>query len=120
MEFDQLSIGTDIEEIRRFENKTLEKNENFLKKIFTPKELDYCFKTKNYAQHLCARFCAKEAIVKALSEFEIKDVLYNDIEILNLQSGKPYAKILKNPNIKIKLSLSHTKDIAICVAMCVR
>ena len=63
---DNISIGTDIEEIRRFEGK--ETNFDFLSRVFTTSELEYSLKSKSPAKHLCARFCAKEAIVKALSE----------------------------------------------------
>lgn len=117
-DFENISVGTDIEQISRFQNKTIENDAHFLNRIFTPAELEYCFSHGVPAQHLCARYCAKEAIVKALTDFDIRDVFYNDIEILNLQSGKPYAKIDKYPDIKIKLSLSHTKDIAICTVIC--
>ena len=105
MDAKNISIGCDIEENSRFENKSSE----FLDKIFTKNEIDYCLKSRNYAQHLCARFCAKEAIIKALSEFEIDDVYYSDIEILNKKSGAPVAEIKKYPKIQIKLSLSHSK-----------
>lgn len=118
MNFEDIAIGTDIEQISRFNNKTLDNDAKFLAKIFTSQEIEYSFSHGIPAQHLCARYCAKEAIVKALSEFNIQDVYYRDIEILNIDSGKPYAKIQKYPNIKIKLSLSHTKDLAICVAIC--
>ena len=118
MNFDNISIGTDIEQISRFNGKTLENDARFLNRIFTPAELEYCFSHGIPAQHLCARYCAKEAIVKALSDFEIKDVFYSDIEIFNTESGKPYAKIQKYPDVRIKLSLSHSKDTAICVAVC--
>ena len=109
MNFENISIGCDIEENRRFEDKSLETDGDFLKRIFTEKELEYCFKSQNFAQHLCARFCAKEALVKALGEFNISDVYYSDIEILNKENKAPYAKIEKYPDIKIKLSLSHCK-----------
>ena len=109
---ENISIGTDIEVISRFANKTLENSKDFLERIFTSKELEYCYKSKNFAQHLCARFCAKEAVVKALSEFAIKDVYYSDIEILNKENGAPYVEIKKYPDIKTKVSLSHTCDYA--------
>lgn len=118
MNFENISVGTDIEQISRFEGKTPENDAKFFSKIFTLKEVEYCFSKGTSAQHLCARYCAKEAIVKALSDFEITDVYYSDIEILNAETGKPYAKIEKYPDVKIKLSLSHTKDTAICVALC--
>lgn len=107
---ENISIGTDIEEIKRFEGK--ETNFTFLSKVFTTPELEYSLKTKSPAQHLCARFCAKEAIVKALTGLDIKDVYYSDIEIINRKDGLPCAKIAKYPNLKIKVSLSHCKDYA--------
>ena len=56
--FNEIAIGTDIEENSRFEGKTLENSKNFLERIYTKKELEYCFSCVNSAQHLCARFCA--------------------------------------------------------------
>ena len=106
---ENFSIGCDIEENSRFEGKTLENDRDFLEKIFTERELEYSYKSKNYAQHLCARFCAKESIVKALSGFNIRDVYYSDIEITNTENGVPVAKIQKYPKIQIKVSLSHCK-----------
>ena len=38
-----IEIGTDIIDIKRFQNEKYSKDNNFLKKIFTKKELDYCF-----------------------------------------------------------------------------
>ncbi len=118
MNFENISIGTDIERIERFENKSRENDSHFLNKIFTEKELDYCFKNKQYAQHLCARFCAKEAVVKALTDFNITDVYYKDIEILNRENGSPYCIISKYPDIKIKITLSHAKDYATATVIC--
>ncbi len=103
-----ISIGTDIEEVSRFQNKS----EEFLNRIFTENEIKYSTSSKNYAQHLCARFCAKEAIIKALDDFGIDDIFLKDVEITNKESGAPFAKIEKYPDIKIKISLSHTKNYA--------
>jgi len=112
-----IAIGTDIEEIKRFEGKSPQKDKPFLTKIFTKKELEYSFKSGTSAQHLCVRFCAKEAVVKALSSFDIKDVFYSDIEILNRQDGAPYALIEKYPNLNVKISLSHCKTYATATAI---
>jgi len=110
---EQISIGCDIEENSRFEGKTLEKDSNFLNKIFTKKELEYCYKNKIFAPHLCARFCAKEAIVKALGNMDINNIYYSDIEILNKSNGAPYASIEKINNIDVKLSMSHSKNYSV-------
>ena len=107
-----ISIGTDIEDIERFEGKTLETDARFLNGIFTEKELEYCFSKKIYAQHLAVRYCAKEAVVKALYGLEIKDVYYKDIEITNREDGFPLVKIEKYPSLDIKITLSHCKKYA--------
>ena len=75
-------VGVDIEEISRFENKTIENDFHFLNKIYTENELDYCFSNAQPARHLAARFCAKEAVVKALSNILNKNLSYSQIEIL--------------------------------------
>ena len=111
-DFDKISTGTDIESVSRFENKTLETDRDFLDRIFTSPELDYCFSSSKPAQRLCARFCAKEAAVKALTAFGITDVYYSDIEITKEPSGMPVIKIKKHPEISAKVTLSHTKDYA--------
>lgn len=106
-----LSIGVDIEDISRFRDKNIE----FLKKIFTSNELDYCFKNKNYEQHLCARFCAKEAVIKALSALTGKKPAFLEIEIFKKNNGAPYINILSNEfkNYEFLLSISHEKDKAV-------
>ena len=103
-----ISIGCDIEEISRFKNK----KEVFLNKIYTTSEIEYCNGFKDPASHYAARYCAKEATVKALYDFNIKDVYYSDIEILNNSDGAPIVKIKKYPDLKIKISLSHCKTYA--------
>lgn len=112
-----ISVGVDIEEIERFNNKTIEKDSNFLNLIYTKKELDYCFSKAKPAKHLAARYCAKEAVVKALTGFNITDIAYSDIEILNNNQGMPVAKINKYPSIDLKISLSHSKTNAIAYVL---
>lgn len=106
-----LSIGIDIEDISRFKDKT----ETFLNRIFTKKELVYCLKNKNYAAHLTARFCAKEAVIKALSKFSKSKLSYSKIEVLNNEDGSPYINLLVDDfkDLEILVSLSHEKDKAI-------
>ena len=107
-----LAIGVDIEDNSRFEGKTLENSANFLNKIFTLSELEYCFKNRLPAPHLCARFCAKEAVVKAFSNIYNKLIPYSKIEILKNYNGSVYVNILIDElkKYKILLSISHEKD----------
>lgn len=105
-----MQIGIDIEEISRFEGKTLENNRKFLERIFCKEELEYCFSKHKPAEHLCARFCAKEAVIKALGD---KTISLNQIKIINDESGMPFVFLPEMYQEKTcKISLSHCKDYA--------
>jgi len=62
-----IGIGTDIENIDRFEKLDIAENNSFLNKIFSKNELEYCFSRKKATPHLAVRFSGKEAIIKALA-----------------------------------------------------
>ena len=108
-----MKIGCDIEENSRFQGKTLENDGNFLKRIFSDKELEYCFSKKNYHQNLCARFCAKEAYIKASGG---KGISLNKIEVLNKENGAPYL-LVNNEEINCSISLSHTNNNSMAVVL---
>jgi len=108
------SIGVDIESIKRFKGLDRKKSGNFLAKIFTEKEMNYCFSKKAPAQHLAARFAAKEAIIKAIGSLSKETPALDKIEISNNEDGAPVAAA-KGYNLKI--SLSHCKDEAIAFAI---
>ena len=110
-----VGIGVDIEDISRFQGLTVEKDASFLNKLFTEKELNYCFSSGNPAEHLAARFAGKEAIIKALSQLERFEADYRDIEIVNDKMGIPGARVLKEgfAVLDILLSLSHSQETAI-------
>ena len=114
-----IGIGTDIEVTSKFDDLTIENNSSFLVKIFTKKELDYCFSRKNTHLSLAGRFVAKEAIFKALCSIGINEVKINEIEIINDKEGVPRASIIKSiPYIlKIQVSLSHCEDKAVGFAI---
>ena len=111
-----MAIGVDIEDIERFKGKS----DDFLKRVFTPLELEYCLKLSKPESHLAARFCAKEAVVKALTALDIDGVSYNEIEVFHNEKHCPKIRILKSleKNILFQLSLSHdrTKAIAFVTA----
>lgn len=106
-----MPIGVDIEDIERFRGKSKE----FLERIFTPLELEYCMKFSEPESHLTARFCAKEAVIKALTPLGIKISEYNKIEVYFENCEYPKVRILKDldKNIKLGISLSHDKTKAI-------
>jgi len=107
----QYSIGVDIEEISRFSKCKFEEKKHLYEKIFTPKEIQYCLGKSDPYPHFTARFCAKEAVIKALQNNKINLI---DIEI-EMKNKKP---VLKLPGKKHGLiSLSHTRLYAIAFVM---
>ena len=108
--------GIDITEVKRIK-KVILTNKRFLKKVYTATEINYCNSRKNRWQHFAVRFAAKEAVWKALGK---KGIWHRDITVKNTADGKPevfLTKKYKNLQKKISLSLSHTDDIAVAVAI---
>ena len=116
-------VGTDIIEIRRIEKALKRHPVVFCKKIFTLKEREYCFRYQRPAQHLAARFAAKESIGKALGVGLGGPTLsWLDMEILPSSFGSPQVHFSKKVeehwnNPQILLSMSHAKEYATAVAI---
>ena len=114
--FGKLNVGVDIIEIKRFRNKPLNKdNASFYHSIFTESELMYCMKYSNPYPHIAGIFAAKESILKCLT-IPLRMI---DIEIKHNQDGKPSTIIRskKTKAIQARVSISHTKSIAIAAAV---
>ncbi len=106
-----IGIGIDIEEISRFKNM----ESRFYNKVFTENELKYCFSKENPYPSLTARFCGKEAVIKALGSRNNPPLKYNEIETFHNEYGVPYIRInnSKYQNLQMHCSLSHCNDKAI-------
>lgn len=115
----RVKCGTDIIEIDRIKESIEKLGNHFLERVFTKKEIDYCeSKKKQKYQHYAARFAAKEAVFKALSE-NIQDkfsVSWKDFEVENDKQGKPKINV-NNVNLEnvenIDISISHCKNYAV-------
>lgn len=117
-----ITCGTDIIEVDRVQEAIENLGENFLNKIFTKNEIEYCNSKKNMKyQHFAARFAAKEAIYKAMSDFlENKyEITWTDVEILNNEKGKPIVHFINKqyPITQIDVSMSHLKEYAIATCI---
>ena len=83
-------IGADIVEVKRIRN--LDSLEKFADKILSFNELEV-FKSQTDEKQvtfLAKQFAAKEAVSKALGTGIVKDIRFNQIEILRNSDGKPY------------------------------
>ena len=114
----KIRTGIDIIEIERIKQSIEETDGKFCERVYTQKEIEYCEskKVQRY-QHYAARFAAKEAVLKAISQLlESKfDIDWKEIEILNDENGRPYVNLLKQGlNINnIDISISHCKTYAV-------
>lgn len=113
-------VGCDIELVDRFEDK--KDDLDFLDLVFTKSEQQHCLMQTQFAQHLAARFCGKEAVIKALSSAGLHKVAFTDIEIINDTNGVPTVS-LKNKFhtvIEVQVSLSHCKTHAMAQAIAIK
>ena len=121
-----LGIGVDIIKNNRIKNSL--KNNKFINRIYSPKELELSKQTKNKVAFFSKRFAAKEAFSKALGTGFRSGLEFKDIEIINDSAGKPqYVKSKKITKIiqkkfKIKnfnsfLSISDEKDYSTAFAI---
>lgn len=120
----KIRTGVDIIEIERVKQSIEETEGKFCDRVFTQKEIEYCEnkKAQKY-QHYAARFAAKEAVLKAISQLlESKfDIEWKEIEILNDEEGRPFVNLLKKdiPIDEIDISISHCKTYAVAsVVVC--
>jgi len=105
-------VGIDIESVERFKKFKKNRTSSFLLRVFTKRELAYCFGYADPAPHLAGTFAAKEAVSKAL----LGRISSIEVEIVRTPHGAPYA--LRNKiKIPISISITHTPDVAAAIAV---
>lgn len=115
----EIKTGIDIIEVKRIQEAIERQGEAFLRKVYTPKEIEYCSNTgKMKYQHYAARFAAKEAVFKAISSKLSKETedIWTKIEVQNDSKHKPIVNLegLNLANIEsMDLSLSHIAEYAV-------
>lgn len=115
-------IGTDIIEIDRIEM-AIEKNERFVDRVFTKKEIEAFVKNGFRIESIAGRFAVKEAVSKALGT-GFRGFSFLDIEIVSTELGKPEVLLSENikglfklGDVKIHVSISHNKNDAIAFVL---
>ena len=115
----KVKCGVDIIEISRVKESIENLGENFLNRVYTKKEIEYCEgRGKSKYEHYAARFAVKEAVFKALSQMvnDKYSITWKDIETINDDQGRPKVEILFIKNNKIEdidVSISPCKEYAI-------
>lgn len=109
-----VGIGIDVELVGRF-------GEHTERGIFSPSELEHCAAAADRAECLAGRWCAKEAVVKALSS--LVTIGLRDVQITSSASGRPIAVVperVTDLGLAVLVSIAHTAGVAVAVAALVR
>ncbi len=84
-----LGIGIDIVEIARVRRLMERWQDRFLRRVFTDEELAYANRRRDPAEHLAARFAAKEATLKALGTGLTMGVRWREMEVRRARGQRP-------------------------------
>jgi holo-[acyl-carrier protein] synthase len=108
-------VGIDLLEIERLEA-ALERRPRLAERLFTSDERAYAAGRARPAQHLAARFCAKEAVAKALG---LTAWSWHDIELAAGGAGVDVRlrNALSDRQVDVRVSLTHSRTTAGAVAV---
>ena len=113
-------VGIDLLDVGRFE-RALERRPRLAERVFTDAEREYAAARARPAMHLAARFCAKEAVAKAL---DLHEWSWRDVEVLGGGDGPPHVRLsgaaaarAGELGAEVRISLTHTRATAGAVAI---
>ena len=113
-------VGLDLLEIDRLAI-ALERRPRLALRLFTEREREFAAGRGEPARHLAARFCAKEAVAKALA---LRDGDWLDVEVLGGGDGAPGVQLSGRAaeraaelGVRVEISLTHSKGMAGAVAV---
>jgi holo-[acyl-carrier protein] synthase len=108
-------VGLDLLEIDRLEA-ALARRPSLALRLFTDGERAYAAERARPGQHLAVRFCAKEAVAKALA---LEAWSWRDIEVVS-DGGAPRIVlhgVLAGHGTEVDVSLTHSRGTAGAVAV---
>lgn len=113
------SVGIDLLEIERLE-RALARRPGLARRLFTDGERAYAEARARPGQHLAARFCAKEAVAKALG---LEALNFCDVEVIS-DGLRPQVRLhgtaaerARQLGVLIDVSLTHNRGEAAAVAI---
>jgi holo-[acyl-carrier protein] synthase len=112
------AVGVDVIEIDRIESAIRRFGSRFLRKIYTPGEIEYCQGRPHPAQHFAARFAVKEAVYKAAGGVE--RLWFTKIEVDGGSGREPRVRLIGTKRLRgdqFLISISHTHRTAVAVAL---
>ncbi len=112
--------GIDLVDNSRIARSVERFGDRFLRRIYTPAEIEFCQSHADPVPHLAARWAAKEAVGKAFGTGLGEEISWLDIEVTRDGAGRPGLALHGNGGVlaearrygSAQLSLTHTKDYA--------
>jgi holo-[acyl-carrier protein] synthase len=91
--------------------------ELFLRRVYTPHEIEYCSARRAATQHYAGRWAAKEAVLKALGTGWARGITWRDVEVRNLHGGQPVVALSGGARdvceqrgiTQVQISISHCR-----------
>jgi holo-[acyl-carrier protein] synthase len=115
-------VGIDLLDIERLE-RAIARRPGLAERLFTEGERAYAASRARPVMHLAARFCAKEAVAKALA---LGAWSWRDVEVLGGGDGPPEVRLsgaaaarAAELGVRVGISLTHTRGMAAAVAVAV-
>jgi holo-[acyl-carrier protein] synthase len=112
-------VGIDLLEVERLE-RALKRTPRLAERLFTEAEREYASGRARPGQHLAARFCAKEAVAKALG---LEAWSFRDVEVVS-RGGRPTVRLsgaaarrADELGLRVDVSLTHSRRDAAAVAI---
>jgi len=118
----RVSVGVDLVDVGRIARLAAEPAG--LAGVLTERELSDCRSRPRPAEHIAARFAAKEAVLKAFGTGLAQGIRWTDVEIRTAPSGRPVVELHGRAAAlaageglhAVDVSLSHTAQLAVAHA----
>jgi holo-[acyl-carrier protein] synthase len=121
-----IGVGVDLVEVSRVAAIIADKGSRVFERLLTAAERAYCESRPDPATHVAVRLAAKEAVYKALQGSEAaRGIGWREIEVTRAPDGRPAVELsglaaarARELNVdRVLLSLSHTHQAAVAVAI---
>jgi holo-[acyl-carrier protein] synthase len=121
-----VGTGVDLCEVERIKKAISSSHgRRFVERVFTAREIAYAERKANPFERYAARFAAKEAGMKALGTGWRGGLGWQDLEVVNLPSGRPTlhfhrraAEIAQKLGaVNVALSITHTAEQALAMVI---
>lgn len=118
-----LGLGVDLVGVERV-RRLLARHPRFAERCFSPAEREYAVHRAHPAQHLAARFAAKEAVMKSLGS-GWRQIGWREVELTGggapqvVLHGRAAARAAAIGVTEVLVSLTHAGELAVAVTVAV-